>query len=426
MRESLLDHIGCVYAGWKGLGPRGEAIAADCAGETGSGLIVGLRSDAPLQEAVFLNGLAAHALDMDDGVNEGIIHLGSPIFAILLPLAALSGAGMGELLGCAAYGYEAAWTLARSIQPAHKLNGWHATGTCGCVGAAAAAARLLGLDREMCLAAVSAAALSATGMLASLDDASQLKPYNVGKAALLALTSVQMARSGFKGPDDALGGRRGFLPMLVPECCEITEPLIDGRYAVERTYTKSYAACRYCHPAIDAAIEIGGNLEHDSSRVERIEVTTYSLAVRGHDNTLVKNPSAANMSTPYGVAVGFITGRAGLAEYSERMIADARVRELASRVSMRVDEGFSARFPQDTCAKVTFFLDDESHVSRLVEHPKGEPENPLGREGVEAKFSELVGWAEMPADWAGEVVSCVFDEGDRLDELIALLGKRVR
>ena len=55
--------------------------------EEGNFTAVGMRRCFGLKEAVFLNGLNSHALDFDDGTNSGIIHLGSPIYSLLLPLA---------------------------------------------------------------------------------------------------------------------------------------------------------------------------------------------------------------------------------------------------------------------------------------------------------------------------------------------------
>lgn len=87
-----------------------------------------------LKEATFLNGLNSRALDFDDGTNTGIIHLGSPIFSVLLPLAEKYHYSLDKVLKTAVIGYETSFTMAVSIQPLHKSLGYHATGTCGIFG----------------------------------------------------------------------------------------------------------------------------------------------------------------------------------------------------------------------------------------------------------------------------------------------------
>jgi 2-methylcitrate dehydratase PrpD len=84
------------------------------------------------------------------------------------------------------------------------------------------------------------------------------------------------------------------------EDIELREPLLDGTYAIEKSYTKPYAACRYCHPAIEAAIKLGKTV--DTKKIQEIFVNTYDLAVSGHEHTDIKGSGSARMSIPYGVA----------------------------------------------------------------------------------------------------------------------------
>ena len=129
-----------------------------------------------MKDAVFLNGLNAHALDYDDGTNSGIIHLGSPVFSLLLPLAQRFKKSVGDVLRAAVVGYEASYTMAVSIQPKHKALGFHATGTCGMLGATLSAAYMLGFTDEERYQAFAVACVAASGMLKVLDDGSELKP----------------------------------------------------------------------------------------------------------------------------------------------------------------------------------------------------------------------------------------------------------
>ena len=248
-RRSLLDYLAVTCAGAEFQKEKLEKYWEFAQPEEGKFRAIGTGKDLVLKETVFLNGLNGHALDFDDGTNSGIIHLGSPIFSLLLPLAQRYGKSVDEVLKAAVTGYEASYTMAVSIQPGHKAMGYHATGTCGTLGATIAASYMLGFSPEERFQAFASAAVAASGMLKVLDDGSELKPYNVAKTALLSLTALQLGKSGFKGHADPLGGRGFFKMMTGKEDIEIKPVLLNGTYAIMKSYTKPYASCRYTHPS---------------------------------------------------------------------------------------------------------------------------------------------------------------------------------
>ena len=130
-RKSLLDYIAVTCAGAAFQKDKINNYIEFAQPENGDFRVIGTGKNVALKEAVFLNGLNAHALDYDDGTNSGIIHLGSPIFSLLLPLSQRYNTSLNDLLKAAIIGYEASYTMAVSIQPKHKALGYHATGTCG-------------------------------------------------------------------------------------------------------------------------------------------------------------------------------------------------------------------------------------------------------------------------------------------------------
>ncbi len=85
-RMALQDYLAVTVAGTAAQAGQLDNYLRKTDPEKGPIRAVGLERSFSLKEAVFLNGLNAHALDLDDGVNEGIIHLGSPLFSVLLPL----------------------------------------------------------------------------------------------------------------------------------------------------------------------------------------------------------------------------------------------------------------------------------------------------------------------------------------------------
>ena len=413
-KRSLLDYLAVTCAGAKFQADKLEKYMEFAQPEEGKFRAVGTGKDLALKEAVFLNGLNGHALDFDDGTNSGIIHLGSPIFSLLLPLSQRYGTGVEEMLKAAIVGYEASYTMAVSIQPGHKAMGYHATGTCGTLGATIAAAYMLGFSDEERFQAFACACVAAGGMLKVLDDGSELKPYNVAKTALLALTALELAKSGFKGHADPLGGRGFFRMMTGKEDVELKPVLLNGTYAIMKSYTKPYASCRYTHPAVEAAIHLRADVKPED--VEEIDIRTYDLAVSGHDHTDIPGSYSAKMSIPYATAAGLIYGRAGLQEFSEETVKGEQILRLTKKVRVSADEELSKVFPAVQAAVVTIRTKNGTFTDR-VDFPKGEPENPLDDREFRDRYNGLMEYAGIDAAASSEVFSMVYQKNTRAGSL---------
>lgn len=406
-KRSLLDYLAVTCAGAAFQRDKLDGYFSFAQPEEGAFYAIGTGKRLVLKEAVFLNGLNSHALDFDDGTNSGIIHLGSPIFSLLIPLAQRHEIRVEDMLRAAVAGYEASYTMAVSIQPGHKAMGYHATGTCGTLGATLAAAYMLGFTEEERFAAFAAAAVAASGMLKVLDDGSELKPYNVAKTSLLALTALQLAKAGFKGHADPLGGR-GFLRMMTgKEDVTLKPVLLNGSYAIMKSYTKPYASCRYTHPAVEAAIHLRDRHGLRAEDVESIDVRTYSLAVSGHDHREIPGSYSAKMSIPYATVAGLIYGKAGLQEFSEEAVRDKSVLRLTGKVRVAADEALSAAFPEIQAAVVTIAT-KEGTLSERVDFPKGEPENPMTDEEFRSRYDGLMAYGGVSDAVAGRVFEAVY------------------
>ena len=419
-KQSLLDYFAVTSAGVKFQEEKINHYFTFAIPENGDFIGIGINKRLALKEAVFLNGLNRHALDFDDGTNSGIIHLGSPIFSLLLPLAQRYDMKIDDMLKAAIIGYEASYTMAVSIQPGHKVLGYHATGTCGVLGAAIAASYMLDFTEAERFQVFATACVSATGMLKVLDDGSELKPYNVAKAALLALTSIQMAKAGFKGHPDPLGGNRGYLKMMTgKEDVELKPVLLNGTYAIQKSYTKPYASCRYTHPSVEAAILLRNKYGLTAEEVERIDIKTYSLAVAGHDHTDIPGSYSAKMSIPYSTAAGLIYGRAGLQEFSEEKVKNSSILELTKKLHVVSDKELSDVFPGIQAAIVEITTKN-GIISKRVDFPKGEPENPLSDEEFRLRYDELMDYANMDRAASGVAFNAVYQEEMTVRNLLKL------
>ena len=416
-RRSLLDYLAVTCAGAEFQKDKLEKYYDFARPEEGKFRAIGTGKDLVLKEAVFLNGLNGHALDFDDGTNSGIIHLGSPIFSLLLPLAQRYGIGVDEVLRAAVAGYEASYTMAVSIQPGHKAMGYHATGTCGTLGAALAGAYMLGFTEEERFQAFASACVAASGMLKVLDDGSELKPYKVAKTALLSLTALQLGKSGFRGHPDPLGGR-GFIKMMTgKEGADLKPVLLNGTYAIMKSYTKPYASCRYTHPAVEAAIHLRSSVK--ASDVESIRIRTYDLAVSGHDHTDIPGSYSAKMSIPYATAAGLIYGKAGLQEFTEEAVKGEEITALTRKIKVEADDELSRVFPGIQAAVVTIKTKNGEYTDR-VDFPKGEPENPLTDQEFKSRYDGLMAYGHISAEVSEKVYGAVY-ENAKVEEVVKYL-----
>lgn len=420
-RRSLLDYLAVTCAGAKFQNDKLKRYYSFALPEKGMFKVVGTDKNLALKESIYLNGLNAHALDFDDGTNSGIIHLGAPIFSLLLPLAQRHDIKLDNLLKAAIIGYETSYTMAVSIQPGHKALGYHATGTCGTLGATLAAAYMLGFSDEERFQAFACACVAASGMLKVLDDGSELKPYNVAKTSLLALTAIQMAKAGFKGSSDPLGGR-GFLKMMTgKEDIELKPVLLNGIYAIMKSYTKPYASCRYTHPSVEAAIYLRNQYGLKAEDIEHIDIRTYSLAVSGHDHTDIPGAYSAKMSIPYSTAVALIFGKAGLQEFSEEMVRNPEILQLTKKVNITAAQDFSDAFPDIQAAVVDIMANGQKY-SKRVDFPKGEPENPLNNEEFKERYDELMRYAGIKEDISNRIYDLVYEDGTSVNDILILFG----
>ena len=414
-RRSLLDYLAVTCAGAEFQKDKLKKYWGFAQPEEGVIRAIGTGKDLVMKEAVFLNGLNGHALDFDDGTNSGIIHLGSPIFSILLPLGQRYDISINDMLKAAIVGYETSYTMAVSIQPGHKAMGYHATGTCGTLGATLASAYMLGFSMDERFQAFACAAVAASGMLKVLDNGSELKPYNVAKTALLSLTSLQLAKSGFIGHADPLGGR-GFLRMMTgKDDVKIKPALLNGTYAIMKSYTKPYASCRYTHPSVEAAIHLREKVI--PADVQEIDIKTYDLAVSGHDHTEIPGSYSAKMSIPYSTAVGLMYGRAGLQEFAEKTVNDSKVLDIVKKVKVNSDEELSCLFPERQAAVVTIKTMEDEYTYR-VDFPKGEPENPLNDREFRDRYDALMEYAGVSNVISSSAYATVYKEDATVNELV--------
>ena len=385
-----MDYVGCTTAGAKMMEERNRQFLTTVAKQGGNSTVIGRETKTTLHNAAFLNAMNAHATELDDGHRLGMIHLGASIFSALLPVAELEGIAKADVLHGAVVGYEAAVLTARAMQPSHKVRGYHTSGTCGTIGAAMAIATALHFTQSEMKTALAAAVAGAAGLLEMQEDDSNLKPYNLAHAAVSGITAAYAARAGYTGPADPMGGKRGLLAVMSenPNIDVLTDFAHDG-YEIERIYRKPYAACRHCHPAIEAALRIKEEQQLDPDAIASVLVETYKLAVGGHDHKDVHGVASAKLSIPFSVALALVTNKAGLDDFCLENTMNEKILALCQKIDTVANETLTAWSPKKRAAIVSITTKAGAKYSCEVDYPKGEPENPMSKTELETKYLEL-------------------------------------
>lgn len=390
-RLCAMDYVSCATAGARMMEEHNQQFLANIAKQGGNSTVIGQEAKTTLHNAAFLNAMNAHATELDDGHRLGMIHLGASIFSALMPVAELEGVDKENVLRGAVVGYEAAVLSAMAMQPSHKMRGYHTSGTCGTIGAAMAIATALHFTKQEMKNALSAAVAGAAGLLEMQEDDSEMKPYNLAHAAVSGITAAYAALAGYSGPSDPMGGKRGLLAVMSENPnIEVLTHFCDDHYEIERIYRKPYAACRHCHPAIEAVLRIKHEYDLKTDDIESVRVETYKLAVGGHDHKNIQGVASAKLSTPFSVALALVKDQAGMDDFNLANIHDNVIIDLCQKVEVLVNDELTSWSPQKRAAVVSITTIEGNCYSWEVDYPKGEPENPMTRSEVEAKYKTLI------------------------------------
>ena len=212
--QCLLDWAGVTLAG--AAEPTAALLADELLSQrdgaggaaTGGVTLVGRAERLPMVDGALVNGAASHALDFDD-VNTAMSgHPTVPVMAAVLALGEATGASGADLVSAFVAGYETECRLGRALEPEAYRRGFHATGTTGTFGAAAACARLMGLDAATTARALGVASAQAAGLKAHFGT--MCKPFHAGKAAANGLLATRLAARGYTAASGAIEALQGF------------------------------------------------------------------------------------------------------------------------------------------------------------------------------------------------------------------------
>lgn len=399
-RRALVNFFGTALAGcrdpalqmaWRVF----ERFRAVAPGDTRAGCqVIGRAGRTDARHAASLNAMAGNVFDFDDTHLPTIIHPTAPVAPAVLALAQTRRLGGRELLDALAIGVDVACRIGNAVSPGHYDRGWHITATCGVFGAAAACARLLGLDERRTLWALGHASAQASGLVETLGTMS--KSIGVGNAAANGLLSALLAAEGFEGPAAPLEGARGFLRVTAER--PTPEALTDGlgtQWQLQRNTYKPYPCGVVLNPVIEACLALHTQQGVHTDAVLRAQLLGHPLLRARTDRPAPRSGREAQVSAQHAVAVVLREGRAGLDEFSDTRVARGEAADMAGRLHFVDDPACSL-----DAATVQITLHDGSTRTQRIDAARGSLARPLGDADLEHKLHALAAWGGGGVDTA--------------------------
>jgi len=364
------------------------------------------------------NAIMAGCLDLDDGDYRPVGHLahaGRIAVPTSLALAESTGATGKDLIVAVAIAYEV------TLRAGWLILGWgenHRTypssGMTGTYGAAAAAAKLMGLDRAKTTHALGIAEAHCLHTSRVKRNTKEIMTKEAeGWGAMTGVTAALLAQSGFEGPDTIFD-----LPT------DNREPLetLGLEWELQNLYFKPYSCCRYSHAPVDGVLELMQKHNLDAEAIQKVTVGVASSAA----SLRYYRPATtweAQFSLPFAVGAAIADGDVGPAQIAADRLGDANILKQADKVEQVDDPEADALRPGMVPARVTITTTSGETLEAWVPYPRGAPQNPLSSEELDAKFRKLA--SRALGTGGTEDLSDYLDRLETLDNVSDLITKIV-
>jgi 2-methylcitrate dehydratase PrpD len=342
--------------------------------------------------AALVNGTYAHSLDFDDTHLPSVVHPSAPMVPAVLAQGQASSATGRELLTALVAAYELNVRLSMAqFDPelgnsTFFENGLHATSIIGAVAAAAACARLRGLDATGIMNAIAIACSMGAGLLEANRAGGSIKKFHGGWAAHAAVTAAGMAFYGLTGPPTVLEGRFGFYRAF---CGERWRPqaILEGlgeRWETPGILYKPYPCNHFTHAIVDAALALKQK-GLTSNDVDWVTIGTAQASWRTIGDPIEekrhpRSPYHAGFSAPFVFATALVGG-SGLGvttrDFAGPMLAEPARARIAETCDVVVDEECTREFPYQFPAVVRVRTRSGGVIEERVSINRGSLQRPL-------------------------------------------------
>jgi 2-methylcitrate dehydratase PrpD len=439
-KRSILDGIGLALAGnaaESGRIVRAYLAKLGCSSTRGC-TVIGTQLKLPARFAAFANAIAIHADDYDDTqlavakdrVYGLLTHPTAPALPPALALGEQDNLSGLDVLAAYQIGVEVETKIAEAIDPRHYDHCFHSTATRGTIGAAAAAARLMGLDVEQTRRALGIAASQAAGLRENFGT--MTKPFHPGRSAESGIVAAEFAALGWTATPIVLEAGRGFFQAAGGG---YDAQAIEGKLGNPWTFAfpgvsiKPHPSGSLTHPGMGLMLELIRTHDIRPAQVRAVRVGTN----RHMPNALIHhrptNELQAKFSMEFCMAILLLERKAGLAEFTDEVVNRRDVRRMIEKVDFRVHPEAEAAGYEKMTTIIDIELKDDRTISGRADFGKGSPANPMSDQELADKFRECAAWGGLPKPNADKVVDVVFDlerlrSVRELTRLLTLGGRR--
>jgi 2-methylcitrate dehydratase PrpD len=394
----LLDALGCALAGHRA--PGGDRLLALARGWGGQpeARILGTSTAVPSRTAAWAGSVLTRSFDFEPvsaegpGGEEVAAHITGTTVPVALAEAERRGAGGAALLDALVLADDITARLAVG-SGFDVYSGQDNTGTVNGIGATALAARLAGIGTDGLIDAWGIAVQQLGGSVAPIFDHAPAFRLPMAFAAQAGITAVELAGIGYRGEDDPLAGRFGFLDRFCSEPRpEVMLERLGEVFCADRVI-KPFSSCRASHPSLDAAARLharGVRLD-DAARI-RVHVTPRTAAgfvgAPWHPGRTPEVDAAFSLRFTAAAALAHGTVR------PEHLLAAADPEISAAAEAVEIVPSLAPG--EYLTAEVEVLLHDGGTVRERVEAPLGDRHHsPLTDAQVEAKFLANADFAGM-------------------------------
>jgi 2-methylcitrate dehydratase PrpD len=361
--------------------------------------VVGRTERIDALSAAFVNAAGANVHDFCDTHLRTVIHPTAPVAPAVLALAELRRLSGPDVLLAFILGNEVQARIGLAISPSHYNRGWHITSTCGVFGTSAGSGKLARLDEQQMVWALGTAATQSAGLCECLGTPA--KSVSVGNAARNGLWSALLAEKGFDGPPEPLAGVQGFYNALneTPNLSLVTAGLGES-WEIMATSYKPYPCGFVIHPVLDCVLD--WRRDHPKAEVARVVVRGNPLLGVRTDRPNVATGRESQVSVQHAVAAALVTGKAGIDQFSDTCVQDAKVQALRGKVVVERDDSFS------TIAAAVDITTADGAVHKLLQAAaRGSDVNPMSDADLEGKLRTVAaGWD--PRYNAGPLIDAIW------------------
>jgi 2-methylcitrate dehydratase PrpD len=422
IRNQFLAVLGATIAGARAEGCETVAkIAKEIGGKEEASILMH-GGKVPANQAAFVNGVMARALDFCDALAPGA-HIGSAVVPAALAAAELAGGAKGkDFLTAVAIGTEVGVRLNLG-EP--EYDGFDPTGVCVPFAATAATARLLGLSENETWNALALAFNRCGGSFQANVDGSLAVRVIEGWAAETGVTCARLAKYGVTGPANFLEGVYGYFHLFGRD--RVTgENVFAGlgtTYKVDRLVFKKYPSCGLTQGSTEVILALMVEEGLSADDVDRVEIVVppYTYKLVGHPFQVGGNPKVnAQFSIRFCVANALVRGSSELAHFEESSIRETEVLKLTEKVEVISDPAMERRGHTPLDMRVT--TKNGKEYFRQMEVPPGFPDNPLSEKEHRQRFKECIGFAikPLPEEKAEAVMGSV-ENVETMDDIRSLI-----